>query len=53
MKLNKKGLGQRKRKVKQSFAELVFSLIWTILKWTILLPFTIVYYLIKKIIKES
>ena len=52
MKLNKKGLGQRKRKVKQSFAELVFSLIWTILKWTILLPFTIIYMTIKKLLNK-
>tara|TARA_B100001057_G_C22858259_1_gene953489 strand:- start:401 stop:556 length:156 start_codon:yes stop_codon:yes gene_type:complete len=51
MKLNKKGLGQRKRKVKQDLAEGIFSLIWTILKWTILLPFTIIYMMIKKIIK--
>jgi|SaaInlStandDraft_2_1057019.scaffolds.fasta_scaffold1015722_1 hypothetical protein len=51
MKLNKRGLGQRKRKVKQDLAEGMFSLIWTILKWTILLPFTILYLIFKIILK--
>jgi len=53
MKLNKRGLGQRKRKVKQDLAEGMFSLIWTILKWTILLPFTILYLIFKKIYYEK
>lgn len=51
MKLNKRGLGQSKRKVKKDLAEGMFSLIWTILKWTILLPFTILYLIFKKILK--
>jgi len=51
MKLNKKGLGQRNRKVKKDLAESIISLTWTLLKWTILLPFTIIYFVIKKIIK--
>tara|TARA_Y100000385_G_C12997407_1_gene595567 strand:+ start:940 stop:1095 length:156 start_codon:yes stop_codon:yes gene_type:complete len=51
MKLNKKGLGQRKRKVKQDLVESIFTLTWTLMKWTILLPFTIIYLAIKKIIK--
>jgi len=51
MKLNKNGLGQRKRKVKQDLVESIFTLTWTLMKWTILLPFTIIYLAIKKIIK--
>ena len=50
MKLNNRGIGQRKRRGKEALSEIVFSLIWTILKWTILLPFTIIYDY-KKIIK--
>jgi|TARA_B100000497_G_scaffold121920_1_gene152353 hypothetical protein len=47
MKNIKRSVGQKKRKAKEGFAELILSLIWGLMKWTIFLPFTIIFMLFK------
>jgi len=47
-KLNKRGQGQRNRKVKQGLAEALVMFIWGILKWTIFLPITLIFLIFKK-----
>ena len=47
-KLNKRGQGQRNRKIKESIAESIIMLIWGIMKWTIFLPITLLVLLFKK-----
>ena len=51
MKKINKSLGQKKRKAKNDMAEGCLTLIWNILKYTIFLPFTILYLIIKRMIK--
>ena len=48
MKFNTRGQGQRNRKAKKVFAELFVMGIWWIMKWTIFLPFTLLYVIFKK-----
>jgi hypothetical protein len=44
----KRSYGQKKRRAKESLAELLVNLIWGILKWTIFLPFTLIFKLLKR-----
>lgn len=48
MKNYNRSLGQKKRKVKESIAELFINLIWLTLKWTVFLPITLLFILFKK-----
>lgn len=48
MKNFNRSLGQKKRKTKESLAELIVDLIWTVLKWTVFLPITLLFILIRK-----
>ena len=52
MKLNNRSLGQKKRHAKKALAEILLSTIWFLLKWTLFLPFTLCYLLLKKIFKK-
>jgi len=47
MKFNKRAVGQRKRKFENDMITGLFNLIWSILKWTIFLPFTILFKIFK------
>ena len=48
MKNYNRSLGQKKRKAKESIAELLVNLIWVALKWTFFLPITLLFVLFKK-----
>lgn len=48
MKNYNRSLGQKKRKAKESIAELLVNLIWLSLKWTVFLPITLLFVLFKK-----
>ena len=55
MKLNKRGQGQRNRRAKETLAKGLIdlfigllSLAWTIVKWTIFLPITLLFVIFKK-----
>lgn len=52
MKWNNRSLGQKKRHAKKALAEALLSIIWFLLKWTLFLPFTLCYLLLKKIFKK-
>lgn len=48
IKNHNRSLGQKKRKAKESIAELFINLIWLLLKWTVFLPITLLFILFKK-----
>ena len=48
MKANKRGVGQAKRRAKESLAETLVMFIWAILKCTLFLPITIIALILKK-----
>lgn len=45
--LNRK-YGQSKRRAEESIAKLIIELLWFILKWTLFLPFSLIYIIMKK-----
>lgn len=48
MKKINRSIGQKKRKAKNDMAEGCLTLIWTVLKYTIFLPITLIYLIYKK-----
>ena len=48
MKNSKRSLGQKKRRAKEGIAELIVNVVWFSLKWTVFLPFTLLFIVFKK-----